>query len=75
MNIIEYIVGGCLMLGAVLLLLAVLIAAFAVALCWVSNRPRRHIPRIEAALFFVVLVSVGCSSMGALFALLAVLTT
>lgn len=75
MPVIEYITGGCLMLGATLLLLAVLILAFAVALCWVSNRPRRHIPRIEAALYVVVLAGVGCSSMGALFALLAVLTT
>lgn len=75
MPVIEYITGGCLMLGATLFLLAFLILAFAMALCWVSDRPRRHIRKIEAALFAVVLAAAGCSSMGALFALLAVLTT
>ena len=75
MPVIEYITGGCLMLGATLLLLAVLIAGLFVAVCWVSNCPRRHVRKIEAALFVIVLAGAGCSSMGALFAMLAVLTT
>lgn len=72
MNIIEYITGGCLMLGALLLLLAILGAALCMFVCLFTDRPRRYIKRIEWALAGLLLSGAGASSFGALFALLAV---
>jgi len=73
MNIIEYIVGGCLMVGALLLLLAMFGAGLCMFVCLFTDAPRRHIKRIEWALAGVLLTGAGSSSFGALFALLAVL--